>query len=180
MRGAAALGADLHDAVVPPGRIDHAPALEQVVRDRFLDVDVLARLAGPDRGQGVPVVRGGDGDGGDVLVLQHLADVLDDARRLLLALVDRFQRVGHVGVVDLADGDDVHVVEDGEAADEVTAAAADAHDGEVDAFVGLLGGARGGGGGEGDGGGRGGGFQELAAVECGHGGTSCGSGKRRH
>src|SRR5262249_37071788 len=78
--GAAALGADLHDAVVFAGRLHHAPPLDKVVADRLLDVDVLAGLAGPDGGQGVPVVRGGDDQGGDVLVREGLAHVLLDAR----------------------------------------------------------------------------------------------------
>ena len=65
-----------HDPVVLAGGLDHPPAFADVVADRLLDVDVLARLAGPDRGQGVPVVRRGDRDGVDVLVVEDLAEVL--------------------------------------------------------------------------------------------------------
>src|SRR5262249_30091259 len=53
---AATLRAHLDDALVPPRRLDHAPAFDQVVRDRLLDIDVLAGLTGPDCSQGVPVV----------------------------------------------------------------------------------------------------------------------------
>ena len=60
--------------------------LEDVVRARLLDVHVLARLAGPDGLQRVPVVRGGDGDRVDVLVVEHLADVAEGRDRLLVLL----------------------------------------------------------------------------------------------
>src|SRR5438552_1218357 len=49
--GAAPLGADLHDAIVLAGGLNHAPAFHEIVRDRFLHVDVFPRLASPDRGQ---------------------------------------------------------------------------------------------------------------------------------
>src|SRR5262249_34214007 len=48
VRTTAPLGAQLDDALVLAGGLDHAPALDQVVRGRLLDVDVLAGLAGPD------------------------------------------------------------------------------------------------------------------------------------
>ena len=41
-----------HDPVVLAGGLDHPPAFADVVADRLLDVDVLARLAGPDRRPG--------------------------------------------------------------------------------------------------------------------------------
>src|SRR5205823_629723 len=60
VRRAAALHAGLDDAAILAGRLDHAAALDQVVRNRLLDIDVLAGLTGPDGRQGVPVVRSGD------------------------------------------------------------------------------------------------------------------------
>ena len=47
---------------------------------RLLDVDVLASLASPDGQQGVPMVRSGDGDGIEILVLQGRANVLEKLR----------------------------------------------------------------------------------------------------
>src|SRR5205807_1068496 len=41
VRGGAVLRAGLDDAVVLPGRLDHGPALADVVGQRLLDVDVL-------------------------------------------------------------------------------------------------------------------------------------------
>ena len=77
-RAGAALRAHLDHAAVLAGRGDHLPAFPDVVGQRLLDVDVLARLAGPDGGQGVPMVGRGDDDGVDVLVVEQLADVAVD------------------------------------------------------------------------------------------------------
>src|SRR5262249_24556963 len=62
---AARLNPDLHHTVVAAGSGKHRLALAQVVAGGFLDVDVLAGLAGEDGGNGVPVVRGADHDGID-------------------------------------------------------------------------------------------------------------------
>ena len=59
---AAPLRADLHHAVVAPRGLDHQPALADVVSTGFLDVDVLAGIAGENRGRRVPVVGRGDDD----------------------------------------------------------------------------------------------------------------------
>ena len=54
---------------------DELLAFEDIMREGLLDVEVLAGLEGPDTLDGVLVVRGGDGDGVDILVFEHLADV---------------------------------------------------------------------------------------------------------
>jgi hypothetical protein len=108
------------------GHFDHAPALDKVVRSRLFDVNVLAGLAGPDGGQRVPVIRGGNGDRGDVLVLQDAANVLFDAWGVFLPGVDGLLGVGNDVVVDIADVSDVDVLEGRKAANEVAATAANA------------------------------------------------------
>src|SRR5207249_2063647 len=75
---AAALRAQLDHAVVLAGGLDHAPAFAEVVAGRLFHVDVLAGLAGPDRGQRVPVVGRGHDDRVEGLVLQDPAQVLFD------------------------------------------------------------------------------------------------------
>ena len=52
-------------------------AFPDVVRYRLLDVDVLAGLHRPDRGQRVPVVGGGDGDRVDLLVVENTRRMSD-------------------------------------------------------------------------------------------------------
>src|SRR6202040_1320877 len=53
---APALGAGLADAVGLPGYFDQPAALADVVADGLFDIDILARLHGPDGRQGMPVV----------------------------------------------------------------------------------------------------------------------------
>ena len=84
VRPRALLRADLHDALVPSGHVDHPPPLADEQRQRLLDVDVLARGAGQHRHQGVPVVGRRDDDRVHVAVVEQLAEVAvapDAARR---------------------------------------------------------------------------------------------------
>src|SRR6185503_3432811 len=53
----------LAELVVLPARLDELAALEEVVAERLLDIDVLPRLDAPDGRQAVPVVGRGDRDG---------------------------------------------------------------------------------------------------------------------
>src|SRR4026207_2415533 len=53
-------------ALGPPPALPHPLALAQHERERLLDVDVLARGAGEDRHQRVPVIGRRDDDRGDV------------------------------------------------------------------------------------------------------------------
>ena len=71
----APLGADLHDAIVFPRGGDHLAALPDVVGERFLHVDVLAGLAGPHRGQGMPMIGSDNHRSVDRLIVEHAAEV---------------------------------------------------------------------------------------------------------
>ena len=70
------LHADLHDLPVPILGLDDRRAFGEIVGQRFLDVDVLAGVAGIDRHRHVPVVGAADQDGVDVLAVEDLAIVL--------------------------------------------------------------------------------------------------------
>ena len=95
----------LHDAAILFSRGHQLSSLINAVRERFLDIDVLARLAGPDRRQRMPVIGRGDGDGIDLLVLQRLADVSVFLWCLALGSLDGFGApLEHVGI-DVAQGD---------------------------------------------------------------------------
>ena len=48
---------------------------EDIVRKRFLDVEVFACLKGPDSLNGVLVVWASDGDGINIFIFKHLTDV---------------------------------------------------------------------------------------------------------
>ena len=75
-----ALRTVLDDPVVTPRGFDGHPTFVHVVAARFFDVDVLARLAGPDRDQRVPVIRRGNRDSVDRLIIEHPANVLNGRR----------------------------------------------------------------------------------------------------
>ena len=63
----------LADAAELARHLHDPAAFADVVADRFLDIDVLARLHGPDSGQRVPVVRRRDEDGGDGFIIENHA-----------------------------------------------------------------------------------------------------------
>src|SRR5439155_12941279 len=73
----AVLCSDLANAAQLARRLHDAAAFSDVVADRFLNVHVLARLHGPDRRQGVPVVWRGNEDGSDRFVVENHAQILD-------------------------------------------------------------------------------------------------------
>ena len=74
--GTAQLHAVLHDPLVLAGGLHQLPALEDVVRAGLLDVDILARLARPDGRKRVPVVRRGNADRIDFVIVERAAQVL--------------------------------------------------------------------------------------------------------
>ena len=109
VRRAAALRADLHDALVLARGGEHGLALDHVHADRLLHVDVGAGLDGRDHRQGVPVVGRGDQHDVEVLLLEHLAVVAVGARLLLrgLARGDHLGGLGQHLLVHVAQRDDL-------------------------------------------------------------------------
>ncbi len=166
----AALGAVLDDAVVLAGRLDHLAALEEVVRARLLDVDVLAGLAGPDGFQGVPMVGSGQGHGVDRLVVQQPPLVDLGLRAFARAFLDLGGGLLQAVFVAVGKGGNLDVFGcqlEQRAAVRHAPAAAQPDDGHAEAAVGAGGGAERRGG-QGD---RGGGLEESAAVGLVHGGS---------
>ncbi len=105
-RGAAALSAVLHQCLIASGCLDQQPPLADVVRDRLLDVDVLAGIAGQDRGDRVPMIGRGDHDRIDGLVIQHPPQI---GNRSVRRNLKRFSRGGSAVVIDVADVGDFDV-----------------------------------------------------------------------
>src|SRR5262249_37527134 len=153
-------------AAVLAGRVDHQPALADVVRARLLDVDVLARGAGEDGGRGVPVVGGGDEDRVDRPVGQHAAQVPGGLRPAARRPLDRLGGGVHAVAVRVADPGNLHVLAGEQGPDVVHPHAAGADDADDDALVGAAGAAGGFGGseGRGPGGGQAGLLEETSAV----------------
>ena len=135
--GGTRLRADLHDALVATRGFDHQPALAQVVRRRFFDVDVLAGVAGENGRGRVPMIGGGDEHGVDVLVLQDASKVADLLGRAALAGFDAGGGLVLALGVGIADVGDADVFFRSQCADVARAHAARADDGDVDAIVGA-------------------------------------------
>ena len=138
-RPAAIHRADLHDLVVPRRRLDHLAAFPHRVRRGLLDVDVLAGLERPDGGERVPVVRRGDDDGVDVLVVEHAPQILHEPRleRGDFRQARVVDPLGRQIRVDVAEGLDFYVREPREPALERVALTANADAGGDDAIVGA-------------------------------------------
>ena len=104
VRRAAVLRADLDDAAVLSRGLDQLLPFPAVVAQRLLHVDVLARLAAPERGRHVPMVGRGDDHGVDRLVVEHLAEILHAAGGLAALLAgDQFGPRGERVAVDVAE-----------------------------------------------------------------------------
>jgi hypothetical protein len=67
----------LTDAAELARHLYDAPTLADIVADRLLDIDILARLHGPNGRQRVPMIRRSDEDGGDRLVVENHTQVLN-------------------------------------------------------------------------------------------------------
>ena len=138
--GRTVVKADLHTLTILAPCFDHFAAFPDVVGGGFFHVNVFACLARPDGRQRVPVIRGDNGDGVNLLVFQKYAQV-PVGRRLCSGLVldklqsGREQRL--VGVTDRADAHVVAVLECAPTLEMDGALVAHADDGHVDALVGA-------------------------------------------
>ena len=121
--------------VVLAGRGDNLFGLEDIVRARLLDVDILAGAAGVDGHQRVPVVGRGDGDGVDGLVFEQLAVIRVDRGLLLGDLLDVGRRGVQYLLVDIAERHQLDVGLAGDLFDVVFATAAQADGGNPDGVV---------------------------------------------
>ena len=106
------------------------------MRARLLDVNVFAGLHAPNRHEGMPMVRGGDGDRVDILVLEQLSYVLVRLRCGFVQACKLLQAVGDVRVVNIADRRNFHILELAIAAEMVLAAAANANASDADLVIG--------------------------------------------
>ena len=63
-------------------RLHHQPAFADVVSAGLFHIDMLARIAGQDRGRGVPVIGRGDPHGIDRRIVQDTSQILSDLASL--------------------------------------------------------------------------------------------------
>ena len=133
-RARSALRARLDDAVVLARGVDELAAFPDFVRNRFLHIDILAGLDGPDGRERMPVVRRGDSDGIDIRVLQKFADVLV-ARHFLTAGICLVDFSIEDGAVDIAKRNEANALDIAEAGKVVLSASTKADDGDADIVV---------------------------------------------
>ena len=138
-RPAAVHRADLDDLVVASRGLDHPAPLGDRVRGRLLDVHVLARLERPDGGERVPVIRRGDDDAVDVLVIEHAAEILLESRTEGRDICERLvvDPLGREVGVDVAEGLDLDVLQLCEPALQRVALSSDPDAGQHHAIVGA-------------------------------------------
>ena len=77
----AALGTGLDDLFVFPCCFDQLASFPDIVGNGFFDINIFAGLDAPDRGQGMPMVGGCDGDDVDIFVLKQFADICEGLDR---------------------------------------------------------------------------------------------------
>ena len=103
---AALLRAGLEDDPALANGLDHVFALVNSQGQRLFSIDILARLGGGEVDQCVPMVRRGVDDDVNVVALQDLSKIMILLRRAGLFAVLCGRGRG-VGVIDVADGDQV-------------------------------------------------------------------------
>ena len=96
----------LHDALVLSRGVTHHLALPDGLRKRFFDIDVFASLAGRNHDEDVPVVRCGNDDPVNLLVVQHSTEISDCARLPVLSFLDLGANLFEDFAVDIANGFD--------------------------------------------------------------------------
>ncbi len=139
--GQSAVGTVLRPALADAAQFArhlHDPAaLAQVVADWFLDIDILARLHGPDRRQGVPMVRRRDEHRGDGLVIKNHAQVLDGLRLGTLPGDEVRGDLSRAIAIRVADARDLAVREAGQFVGVLLAANAATEDGHGNLVIGA-------------------------------------------
>jgi hypothetical protein len=104
------LRAGLYDAVVLAGGPDHLAAFRNRVADRFLHVHVLARLAGIDGHQRMPVIWRGDYQSVNVFAIQKLSDIGETGYRSAVLVLELRDSLCEDFAVGIAEGHDLHAV----------------------------------------------------------------------
>ena len=136
LAAAAALGAGLHDALVLAGCLDELASFPNVMRHWLFQIHITSALDRPNSTQGMPVVRGGDRYGVDVLGFQQLADVpvafhiaAGFFAHLCYLPVENF-------LIDIAQRDEPRALHAGKGADVAATASSEADHGNADVRVG--------------------------------------------
>ena len=127
----------LDDAVVLPSGLDEPAAFEHGMAARFFNVHVLARLTGPNRQQRVPMVRRGNRNRVEALVVERLAEVLHAAGRCAAVPFDGLGHHGEQAAVGVGQIGDLDVLQAAKMFDVFLPPAVDARHGNANPIVGA-------------------------------------------
>src|SRR4051794_22012588 len=110
MRRAPALCADLHDALVLAGGGKHCLSFRDINADGFLAIDIGSSFHSLDHVQCMPMVGRADENNIEILLLEHLAIVMEGSWLLLryLASSDHISRSLEHLFIHITKGDDLH------------------------------------------------------------------------
>ena len=130
----ARLSSRLDDAIVFARGFHKLATFPEVVRNRLLDIDILARLNRPDATERMPVIRRGERDCINIFVLQKFSHVLIRLRSDVVFLFEISSgAIQHSGV-HIADGHDANAFP-AEAVEMVLTATVHADDSDADVAV---------------------------------------------
>ena len=132
----ATLRTRLDDLVMPARRLDHFASLPDVVAHRFLNVNILVRLNGQNRGERMPMVGRRDGNSVKLRQLKQFSDV-GKAFDFLVAFAERFHTRVQDFLIHVAQSEYPHAFlrQFLHPVDVVFAAPAKAHNGHADVVV---------------------------------------------
>src|SRR5262249_50628444 len=130
------LRSDLDHAIVLARGLHHLATLITIVARGLFDIDILTGLASPDCGEGVPVVRSRNGNGGGIFLLEQSAHVAVVFGIVPLFLLDARGGTLACFLIHIADGCNSALgVERGIEPDVIGAAATETDDPKLDLVV---------------------------------------------
>jgi hypothetical protein len=136
LTAAAALGSGLDDAPVFPGGLDELAAFPNVMGDWLFQIDIAPTLHRPNGTEGVPMIRGGDGYGVDVLGFEQFPDV-PIALHFSAGFLTHFLHLPVQNfLIHITEADQPGTLHAGEGADVAASASAKADDGDADVGIG--------------------------------------------
>src|SRR5215510_12812388 len=96
--------AHLNNTPMGAGRLDHSSPLTDAIGSRLFDVDVLAGLARPNGCQRMPMIRYGDGNRVNVLVLEQAPNIRIGLRPVASGGLNFVEGFREKPLIDVADG----------------------------------------------------------------------------
>ena len=114
----------------------HGPPFAQIVAERFLAVNIFARLHRVDRGDGVPMVWRGDDHAVEILAVKKFAVVVI-AGRVVVGRLGRGDGLAQVLLIDIGERDHVNITLAQDRTHVAVAHAAAADNSQIDFFGGC-------------------------------------------